>query len=333
LNYIRSIAPGILRYTCGRYSRDDIRNCQQVVAQDLKAYSITVDDLKKSVLILDFLSEGHDPAVISPLIDYLASLTGIDRIRVLFNAVVNTDERPYCARSFVTHFTTWDGRFVNTGDQSRIQLEQKFLCPARRPTPGRARFVSQLLDKVPNVRASFGSGFPEWSREFQSYFPNHSLPIMIDGDARHYVHNLASDVFRTCLFNIVLETSSQSDPNSWTSIFITEKTFKSFDLYQIPIWFAVPGTVAQVRQLGFDLFDDIVDHGYDNILDETERRNAVISQIQDLNNRFSLTDCQILRKNVWARLQSNYQLLDQLTNQYEQIQDQLINELIYVHRI
>ena len=89
--------------------------------------------------------------------------------------------------------------------------------------------------------------------------------------------------------------------------------------------------MAQVRQLGFDLFDDIVDHGYDNILDETERRNAVISQIQNLDNRFSLTDCQILRKNVWARLQSNYQLLDRLTNQYEQIQDRLINELIYVH--
>lgn len=328
MSYIRSTTPGVIRYTCGRYSRTDIINCQTIVARDLNDSGISIDNLKDSILVLDFLAEGHDPQVIQPLINYLSSLIGIDRIRVLFNAVVNLHNLDYRAKSFVTHFTTWDGRFVNTGDQSRVQLEQKFLCATRRPTPGRACFVSQLLDAVPDVRASFGSGFPEWSQEFQSYFPNHPLPILIDGDARNYVHNQASNVFRNCLFNIIVETSSQSDPASWNSVFLTEKTFKCFDLYQIPLWFAVPGTVDQVRQLGFDLFDDIIDHTYDTVVNETDRRNLIISQIKNLDYQYDLSSCQTLRKNIWNRLQSNYDLLDQLTEQYEQTQDRLIAELI-----
>ena len=273
------------------------------------------------------MSEGHDSVVIAPLVDYLSALIGIDRIRVLFNAIVDIDKLPYRARSFITHFTTWDGRFVNTGDQSGVLLEQKFLCLSRRPTLGRAQFVSQLLSVVPNTRASFGSGFPEWSQEFQEYFPGHSLPILFDGDARHYVHNLASDLFRTCLFNIVIETSSQIDPNSWSSVFITEKTFKSFDLYQIPVWFAVPGTVAQVRQLGFDLFDDIIDHSYDTETDTVARKNLIINQIELLDSNYRLDDCQQLRATLWPRLQANYNRLDQLSQEYNQTHDRLVAEL------
>jgi len=327
VNYIRKIFPGVLRYTCGRYSRDDIANCQTVVDQDLTDSGLDIDHLKNSVVVLDFLAEGHDPVVIAPLIEYLAGLVGIDSIRVLFNAVIDPEPLPYRARSFATHFTTWDGRFINTGDQSQVQLEQKFLCPARRPTPGRAQFISQLLAVVPDVRASFGSGFPEWSLEFQSYFSNHQLPILIDGDARHYVHNQASDVFRACLFNIIVETSSQTDPNSWSSVFITEKTFKSFDLYQIPIWFAVPGTVAQVRQLGFDLFDDLIDHSYDTVTDPVERTNLILQQVAKINDQYSLSGCQRLRTTVWHRLQANYARLDQLSQEYSQTHDRLVAEL------
>ena len=151
---------------------------------------------------------------------------------------------------------------------------------------------------------------------------------MIDGDARQYVHNLATDIFRTCLFNIIIETSSQTDPNSWSSIFLTEKTFKCFDLYQIPIWFAVPGTVEQLRKLGFDLFDDIVDHSYDTITDPVLRMNFVVDQVKQLDSRYSLPDCQSLRIEMWNRLQENYNKLDQLTNSYTQTHDRLINELI-----
>ena len=328
MNCMRYIKPGVIHYTCGRYSREDIRSCHQIVSQDLVSNNLTIDDLKNSILLLDFLSEGHDPVVIEPLIDYLAKLTGVDRVRVMFNAIINDSNLPYRFKSFKTHFTTWDGRFVNTGDQSEIVLENKFLCLARRPTLERAKFVSQLLNTVPTIRASFGSGFPELSLKFQQYFSGYTLPLLFDGDARNYIHNLASDIFRTSLFNVIVETSNQLDQNNWTSIFITEKTFKCFDLYQIPVWFAVPGTATEVRKMGFDLFDDIVDHSYELIDNQDERRNAICDQIKILDEKFSLEDCQTLRANIYPRLLANYRLLDTFTEHYEKIAEQIKNELI-----
>lgn len=331
MSYIRNIAPGVIRYTCGLYSRKDLQNAQNTVARDLATNNLSIDDLKNNILLLDFLAEGHDDKVIQPLIDYLATIAGIDKIRVLFTAAIEVSKLPYRARSFVTHFTTWDGRFVNDGNQETVQLETKFLCLARRPSWARARFLSQLLNEVPDIRASFGSGFydPSMIDQYKSYFPNHSLPIMLsDSDARSPNYFLASAIFQTCLFNIIVETSNQNDTSGWNSIFLTEKTFKCFDLYQLPIWFAVPGTVAQVRQLGFDLFDDIIDHGYDDIIDEAERINSIITQVKNLDNKFSLADCQNLRNTMYPRLKANLAVLDGLTANYTQTNDQLINELL-----
>ena len=331
MSYIRTIAPGVIRYTCGQFSVNDLHDEITVltkVLHDLTNNNLTITDLTNNILLLDFLAEGHDDKKIQPLINYLSSIVGIDNIRVLFNAVINVSTLRYRARSFITHFTTWDGRFVNDGDQENIRLDRKFLCLARRPTLSRARFLSQLLDNIPEVRASFGSGFPHEVAQFQSYFPNNKLPIFADGDARQYIHNLATDIFRTCLFNIIVETSDQHTTNGWNSIFLTEKTFKCFDLYQLPIWFSVPGTIEQVRKLGFDLFDDIIDHGYDNIIDEEERITSIVAQITTLNNKFSLEDCQTLRNTLYPRIKANLAVLDGLTATYNQTIDQLINELL-----
>ena len=129
-------------------------------------------------MLLDFLAEGHDDKKIQPLVNYLGSVVGIDNIRVLFNAVIDITNLNYRARSFITHFTTWDGRFINDGNQENVKLEKKFLCLARRPNVSRAKFLSQLLNSTPDVRASFGSGFPHELERYQPYFSNNTLPIL-----------------------------------------------------------------------------------------------------------------------------------------------------------
>jgi IS4 transposase len=78
---------------------------------------------------------------------------------------------------------------------------------------------------------------------------------------------------------------------------------------QVPIWYGVPGLVDQVRALGFDTFDDIVDHGYDSILDETQRHQAVFDQITQINQRLSLADCQAVRQQLRPRLEANFEQL------------------------
>lgn len=331
MSYIRSIAPGVIRYTCGLYSHDDlvsIDTAKIAVDKDLVKNNLTVNDLKNNVLLLDFLAEGHSNKTIHPLVEYLSTVVGINNVRVLFNAAIDVAHLPYRARSFVEHHACWDGRLTNNpASEKNIPLDTKFLCLARRPNHSRARFVSRLVDTI-NARVSFGSGFPDWVDMFQPYFNKHKLPLTIDGIVKNQHDNQDNSIFKSCLFNIVVETSAQDEPNNWTSIFLTEKTFKAFDLYQIPIWFAVPGTVAEARKLGFDLFDDIIDHSYDTIIDEAQRITAIVKQIKNLDSKYTLQECQRIRNSLWSRFEANVAILDNISNSYTKINDQLIAELI-----
>jgi hypothetical protein len=331
MSYIRSITPGVIRYTCGLYTHDNLANIETAkltVLADLEKNNLTLTNLTSNVLLLDFLAEGHSPTNIQPLIDYLLTVMPVNNIRVLFNAVVDSSHLPYRAKSFVEHHACWDGRIPQGFAEKNVPLDIKFLCLSRRPNHSRAQFVSCLVEATNNARVSFGSGFPDWVSTFQPYFPKHTLPLTIDGIVKNQHDNHGNNIFKSSLFNIIVETSAQHESNNWSSIFITEKTFKCFDLYQLPIWFAVPGTVAEVRKLGFDLFDDIIDHSYDTIKNEAERITAIIDQVKILDSRYKLQECQTMRNRVWSRLEANVALLDNISNNYSKINDTLIADLI-----
>jgi hypothetical protein len=66
------------------------------------------------------------------------------------------------------------------------------------------------------------------------------------------------DVYKDSLFHIVAETLVESP-------YISEKTYKIINAGQIPIMCGPKGAIQHLRNLGFDVFDDIVDHSYDNI--------------------------------------------------------------------
>ena len=70
-----------------------------------------------------------------------------------------------------------------------------------------------------------------------------------------------------------------------SGIFVTEKYQTSVYGYNLPIIISSYGTVDYLRSCGFDVFDDVVDHSYDNIKNSGHRIMAAI----DLNIRL-LTD-------------------------------------------
>ena len=94
---------------------------------------------------------------------------------------------------------------------------------------------------------------------------------------------------------------------------------------QIPIWFGVPGLVEHVRSLGFDTFDDILDHHYDAIPDEAKRHQSVFDLISQLNDQYSLADCQALRQQLRPRLEANFeQLLEYFRTNRRQVSNAIL---------
>jgi hypothetical protein len=80
--------------------------------------------------------------------------------------------------------------------------------------------------------------------------------------------------------NITTETNYESP----YIVHITEKTFNPFNFYQIPIFVATYQHVKYLKDLyNFDMFEDLVNHSYDNEIDNDKRLFMIVEEIKRLN--------------------------------------------------
>lgn len=86
-------------------------------------------------------------------------------------------------------------------------------------------------------------------------------------------------------------------------LFVTEKSYKAFANLQIPIWIALPGTVKYFRQQGFDVFDDVIDHTYDNQTDHVLRYIGAVNELERFVKEKPIIN------NIEQRLRNNKKLL------------------------
>jgi len=96
-----------------------------------------------------------------------------------------------------------------------------------------------------------------------------------NGDYHSSHHPAYTDSF----VNLVTETSVRQ-----VEIFMSEKTFKPFTTGQMALWLGNPGAVNWLRRLGFDVFDDVIDHGYDMVTDWHHRIELIHQQLDRLSN-------------------------------------------------
>lgn len=305
-----------IHYRANHYSFDVLSNRTQiehVFSQDLDRSGFTREQFIGKKLLLDFSSEGQQWQEINQLVQYLQE-TGIQSIGVLFSTIQQNPTVDYryigMPETMADHCNWFATLRTANIDWEQVVLDKKFLCLNRRPKQIRALLVESLLKTVGTDNARMSYAVAENLHEIKQQ-------LWINGVAdEQSQHNMTDGQFHSCLYNVIAETSDQSQSNSWKSIFITEKTFKCFALHQVPVWMAVPGLVDCVRKLGFDVFDDLCDeHKYDTIQNEQRRCTKVINLVTRLNQQ-SLIQCQSLRSQIWDRLHANYLHLENMVNNY-----------------
>ena len=105
----------------------------------------------------------------------------------------------------------------------------------------------------------------------------------------------------------------------------TEKTIKPFLAKQIPIFFALPNHVNLLRNLGFDMFDDIINHDYDNEIDSVKRLDLILIELERVIN-IDLIDFK--SKNQY-RFDNNYNNLFKLSDLgYQKVKSFLYQEIL-----
>ena len=138
------------------------------------------------------------------------------------------------------------------------------------------------------------------------------FPMIVDFDRptidQGYV--VDSPALINAMYNIITESCYEREPGksnyeSHPCPGLTEKTFKSMMLAQLPIWVAPQYTVACFRELGFDAFDDLVDHSYDLESDPVRRLSMIADEIQRCIQS-PLETLGQLRKDLLPRFQDNW---------------------------
>ena len=137
------------------------------------------------------------------------------------------------------------------------------------------------------------------------------LPLEVDKRVIRYntlYEDLKTDIieyYQKCLFNIVTESHFNQIEYDCSSMFLTEKILKPMIYKQIPILIGPFHLIRLMRNLGFDMFDDIVDHSYDDIVCSDTRLVAVIDEVNKINDKYSIQDVRALRAQLDARLCAN----------------------------
>jgi hypothetical protein len=121
--------------------------------------------------------------------------------------------------------------------------------------------------------------------------------------------------YQQSLFNITTETNFfDSIEFGLPTMLLSEKTFKPFTYCQIPLLMGGPQTIAYLRKSGYDVFDDLVDHGYDAEFDHSKRFNSLMAEIKRINSSYTIEDCTRLANELHPRFINNYIMLSRKTS-------------------
>lgn len=193
---------------------------------------------------------------------------------------------------------------------------KKFICLNNRNRPHRSMLVAYLLgknldqhgvisclnwDQYINLPADCPQSIVETIQQgIDSYSADRllNMPYTNQSFLHNYNHQI-SNLCQSSYAEIVSETMFFE-----TNRFVTDKYIQSVLSANFPILIAVEGTVTALKDIGFDLFDDVVDHSYDAISNPMIRLASAVDLNLDL-----LTDPHI--DLLWRKHRQRF-----LTNQH-----------------
>jgi len=147
--------------------------------------------------------------------------------------------------------------------------------------PYRPRCLVSLFD-IPQPNLNNDGEMRLTAQEQQAWDQiRHSLPSKFDDPLYPDGFNLLWAFQHPAYSDSYLHVVSESTMRS--KIFITEKTWQPIAAGQLFVILGNPGTVSHLRELGVDVFDDLIDHSYDNDPDPRSRLHKTHLELDRLS--------------------------------------------------
>lgn len=201
--------------------------------------------------------------------------------------------------------------------------------------PGRSIITCPLIDHATNnavdvdqiankIKESWPAGATIFKEKLVPLLPlqHPSMSVIDFSNSASLVETITAAVpaYTDAYINIIGETS-QFDP------FVSEKSLKPMLAGQLFVTIGVPGTIQLLTNLGFDVFDDIIEHSryseYPDVHIRVQELHAYIGQMNQWNWE------QIFKETEHRRLQNrNHLLRNVIFLNYMKQLEQRINECI-----
>ena len=139
----------------------------------------------------------------------------------------------------------------------------------------------------------------------EKWFTPHSHEINVEGLPVWMRIPEKAETFENSYVNIVTESSYL---DSESVVHITEKSFRPFYFYQLPIFVSSHHHVKHLKEIyGFDMFEDVVNHSYDDVVDHKNRLFEIMKEIKRLNeNKEKIKE---FYKNNYDRFEKNKNII------------------------
>jgi len=176
-----------------------------------------------------------------------------------------------------------------------------FIALAKSPRLHRIKFITKILEKNLQKYGNISCGVlpntgSDWdfNSDYKKYIPKkfrHLFPLQFEDEAYHkkkFDNHKINGKIKNAFLNIVFETGYEITNNIQTTT-LTEKSGKPFFWGHVPLFVSGKHTIKNLRKLKFDLFDDLLNHDYDNEPNPYKRMNLVINELEKIT-KYSISD-------------------------------------------
>lgn len=275
----------------------------------------------------DCINEGYD----KNRFYVLNNNSKLEEYKKLLDTDLNVYSTAFLLKFISKHLCKYESRFIPEKDS------QFFMCHNRSPKVHRYVFICLLLKSglIDDIDWSMVMGWYRKTNRYGGFYENLLTKYEIHFVYQDQIDYLDSIDVKRSKFEVDKEwfTSEEISPSfEWNQIYelktyessyvnivtesnflfneihITEKTLKPFYFYQFPIFLSSMNHIKYIKEMyGFDMFDDILDHSYDNEPDNKKRLFMVYDEIKRLSeNKDKLIE---FYKNNESRFEKNKQIV------------------------
>lgn len=137
------------------------------------------------------------------------------------------------------------------------------------------------INLVKPARDQLVSELQPWLDEFIYSYKEITLPMDLDKSNNLWTRYFNPLWYDSTYFSVVAET--QVSPLRLGRSFITEKTFKPVAFYHPFLILGYAGLLKDLKQQGFETFENLFDESYDTELDFNKRLKIIVENVKNFN--------------------------------------------------